>query len=323
MKVSSGNKPLQTVVNKIKRGNIVLTHKLQRREGVWSKSQASLLIDSLLRGYPINPIYTVIDGKQAVIDGVQRLSSCYKYLGDEFALSKNLDPITISDNDYEIAGKKFSKLDDIVKEELLSSQIQVYEITEYTDKEVRNMFSRLNGGKPLNTAQKLTPEMSDELSDVVSSMLAHPFFSKFLTPAQLKSSVDLSIAIEVLMLSEISNEYDFGSFSKTDKQKFVQYYNDKINTGKVELIMQALDEINEIFGEDVKMPKTSISFVVYAYYRCFKDNKSAEKLTGLVNKFFDEYDSNEEYKSSLQGGTSSTESVKSRLNYWRNIIKEL
>lgn len=323
MKVSSGNKPLQTVVNKIKRGNIVLTHKLQRREGVWSKSQSSLLIDSLLRGYPVNPIYTVIDGKQAIIDGVQRLSSCYKYVNGEFALSKNLEPITIGDNDYEIAGKKFPKLDDIVKEELLSAQIQVYEITEYTDKEVRNMFSRLNGGKPLNTAQKLTPDMSDELSDVVSSMLSHPFFIKFLTPAQLKSSVDLSIAIEVLMLSEISNEYDFGSFSKTDKQKFVQYYNERINPEKIELIEQALDKINEIFDENVKIPKTSISFIVYTYYRCIKDKKSTTKLTELVNKFFDEYDSNEEYKASLQGGTSSTESVKSRLNYWRNIIKEL
>lgn len=323
MKVSSSSKALQTLTNKIKRNDIIFTHKLQRRENCWNKNQKSLLLDSLLRGYPVNPVYIVADEKHAVIDGVQRLSTCYSYVNNGFALSKNLEPVKIGENTYEIAGKKFSKLDEVVKDELMSAQIQVYEITQYTDKEVRAMFSRLNGGKPLNTAQKLTPEMSDELSAVVSDIMSHPFFAKVLTPAQLKSSVDLSIAIEVLMLSEMNNEYDFGSFSKTDKAKFVQYYNDKINTEKSNLIKQALDKINEAFEENVKIPKTSISFIIYTYYRCIKDKKSTTKLTDLVKQFVDEYDSNEEYKASLQDGTSSAESVKSRLTYWRKIIKEL
>lgn len=323
MKVSSGNKAVQTITNKIKRESIIFTHKLQRREGVWSKQSKSLLIDSLLRGYPVNPVYTVMDEKQAVIDGVQRLSTCYSYINDGFSLSKNLEPITIGENTYEIAGKKFSKLDDVVKDELMSAQIQVYEITDYTDKEVRTMFSRLNGGKPLNTAQKMTPDMSDELSIIINEIISHPFFEKALTSAQLKSSVDLSIAIEILMLSEMTNEYDFGSFSKTDREKFVQYYNDKVNLGKVEIIKQALDKLNETFDDEVKIPKTSLSFIVYSYYRCIKDKKSTTKLTEIAKRFLDEYDSNEEYKVSLQQGTSSSESVKARLDYWRKIIREL
>ena len=324
MKVTSSSKAVQTITNKIKRGNIVFTHKLQRKEDVWKKSSKTLLIDSLLRGYPVNPVYAVIDGdKQAIIDGIQRLSTCFSYITDGFALSKNLPPLVIGEETYEIAGKKYSKLDDVVKDELMGAQIQIYEITEYTDQEIRTMFSRLNGGKPLNSVERLTPEMSDELSDVVNDIMKHPFMLKALTPAQLKSSVDLSIAIEILMLSEISNEYDFGSFSKTDKEKFIQYYNDRINTEKVELIKQALDKLNEAFDENVKIPKTSISFVIYTYYRCFKDKKSTSKLTEFVKKFINEYDSNEEYKVSLQDGTSSSESVKARLSYWRNIIREL
>ena len=323
MKVSGGNKALQTITNKIKRGNIIFTHKLQRREGVWSKQSKSLLIDSLLRGYPVNPVYTVLDDKQAVIDGVQRLSTCYSYINDEFALSKDLEPLILDEQTYEISGKKFSKLDDPVKDELMSSQIQVYEITNYTDKEVRDMFSRLNGGKPLNTVQKLTPVMSDELSDVIFDIISKPFFEKVLTSAQLKSSVDQSIAIEILMLSEISNEYDFGSFSKKDKEKFIEYYNNKISEEKVNFIKQALDKLDDVFDDNVKIPKTSISFVIYTYYRCFKDKKSTSKLTDIVKEFLDNYDSNDEYKSFIQQGTSSGESVKTRLQYWRNIIREL
>ena len=323
MKVSGGNKALQTITNKIKRGNIIFTHKLQRREGVWSKQSKSLLIDSLLRGYPVNPVYTVFDDKQAVIDGVQRLSTCYSYINDGFALSKDLEPLILDEQTYEISGKKFSKLDDPVKDELMSSQIQVYEITNYTDKEVRDMFSRLNGGKPLNTVQKLTPAMSDELSDVIFDIISKPFFEKVLTSAQLKSSVDQSIAIEILMLSEISNEYDFGSFSKKDKEKFIEYYNNKISEEKVNFIKQALDKLHDVFDDNVKIPKTSISFVIYTYYRCFKDKKSTSKLTDIVKEFLDNYDSNDEYKSFIQQGTSSGDSVKARLSYWRKIIKEL
>ena len=323
MKVTGGNKPLQTITNKIKRQSIIFTHKLQRREGVWSKPAKSLLIDSLLRGYPVNPVYTIIDEKQAVIDGVQRLSTCYDFISDGFSLSKNLEPIVIDGNSYVIAGKKFSKLDDAVKDELLSAQIQVYEITEYTDKEVREMFRRLNGGKPLNSVQQLTPDMSDELSDVIFEIISHPFFEKVLTPAQLKSSVDQMIALEILMLSEMSSEYDFVSFNKTGRQKFVQYYNDKVNIGKVEIIKQALDKLDETFDENVKIPKTSVSFICYAYYRIIKDKQSVSKLTDAVKKFLDEYESNEEYKAFLQQGTTSSESVKARLQYWRKIIKDL
>lgn len=179
MKISTPNKPVQTITNKIKRGNILFTHKLQRREGVWNSSQKSLLIDSLLRGYLINPTYTVIeDGKQYVIDGVQRLYSIASFIADGYRLSKNLDPIVIDNESYEIAGRKFSRLDEKVQDELMAAQLQVCEITDYTDKDVREMFRRLNSGKPLNASQKMTPDMSDELSDAISGLVSHPFLKR-------------------------------------------------------------------------------------------------------------------------------------------------
>lgn len=324
MKVSSPNKPVQTITNKIKREQILFTHKLQRPEGVWNNNQKSLLIDSLLRGYLINPTYTVLEnGKQYVIDGVQRLYSIYTFINDGYRLSKNLEPIVIDEETYEIAGKKFSKLDEKVRDELSAAQLQVCEISDYTDKDVREMFRRLNSGKPLNTTQKMTPDMSDELSDAVLSIVLHPFFQKALTPAQLKSSVDLSIAIEILMLSEISDKYDFGSFRKDDRQKFIQYYNERVDLEKIELIKQGLDRLDESIPEDVKINKTTISFICYGAYRIIKDNKSFEKFMESVNNFLENYDSNDEYKAFTQQGTSSSESVKGRLEYWRNIIREL
>ena len=117
MKVSSGNKPVQTLTNKIKREKIVLKHRLQRREGVWSKLSKSLLCDSLLRGYIVNPVHTIVENDvQYVIDCVQRLSTLYDYVNDKFSLSKDLEPVEIDGTSYNIAGKKFSKLDEPVKD---------------------------------------------------------------------------------------------------------------------------------------------------------------------------------------------------------------
>lgn len=324
MKISSGNKPVQTLTNKIKRENIVLKHRLQRREGVWGKSAKSLLIDSLLRGYIVNPVHTIVeDGKQYVIDGVQRLSTLFDFVNDKFSLSKDLEPVDIDGVYYEISGKKFSKLDQPVQDELFSSQIQVYEITEYTDKDVREMFSRLNSGKPLNVVQKMTPGMSTELSDAIFDIISHPFFAKVLSPAQLKSSVDQSIALEILMLSEINGEYDFGSFSRKDKEKFIEYYNNKVNEEKIALIKQGLDKLNDSFDDGIKIPKTSISFICYVLFKAMKDKKSTTKAIDTIKNFLENYETNDEYKSYIIQGTSSSESVKARLDYWRGIIREL
>lgn len=324
MKVSRENKPVKPLVGKLKRDKIVLKHKLQRRESVWSNANKALLIDSLLRGYVVPPVYTIVENDtQYVIDGVQRLSTLKAFYNDEFSLSKKLEPITIDGTEYNIAGLKFSKLDQVVKDELDSAQITMYEITEYTDKDVREMFRRLNSGKPLNSSQKLTPNMSDELSNAIFDIVSLPFFENRLTPAQLKSSVDQSIALETLMLCSTNKDTDFASFRGKDKENFIEYYNNIVEPEKIETIKTAINKLDASLEENVKIPKTSISVLCYASYRVCKDNKNYEEFALKVSEFLAEYDNNTEYKEKLMNGTSSSESVRFRLDYWREILKAL
>lgn len=324
MKVSRENCPVKPLIGKMKREKIVLKHKLQRRESVWSNPNKSLLIDSLLRGYIVPPVYTISeDGVQYVIDGVQRLSTLKGFYNDEFAISKKAEPVIIEGTEYNIAGLKFSKLDQVVKDELDSSAITVYEITEYTDKDVREMFRRLNSGKPLNTSQKLTPDMSDELSNAIFDIVSLPFFEKRLTSAQLKSSVDQSIALETLMLCSTNKDNDFASFRGKDKENFIKFYNDKVEQEKIEIVKTAINKLDESLEEGVKIPKTSISVLCFAAYRICKDKKSFEKFALKVSEFLATYNDNTEYKNNLMNGTNSAESVRFRLDYWRNIIREL
>jgi len=305
-----------------KSSKILLSHDLQRKEGAWNARQKSDLIDSLLRNYPINPTYAVKEnGVLAIIDGVQRLSTIRDFLDSKFALSKNLKPVVINGEEKNIAGLRFKKMDEDTQEALRNSELQIYEITEYTDEDVREMFRRQNAGTALKPSQKMTSLQSKELTHLLFELSSYPFVKKVLTPTQIKKDVDRDICREVLMLSEASKDNPVTSFRAKDMENFILNY--EIDDEKIEDIKAALTELDNAFDENVKIPKTSISFIIYAMMRVIKDNKSVQKLVDVINDFLANYDTNEAYKQFCLQGTSNNVNVAGRLDYWREIIRKL
>ena len=99
------------------KGKLDFSHPFQRKEGQWTRYMESLEVDSLLRGYSINLVYVwKKDNKNYVIEGKQRITTLQKYKGDKFPLSKKLDPVIVDGETYEIAGKRFSQLDEVVQD---------------------------------------------------------------------------------------------------------------------------------------------------------------------------------------------------------------
>lgn len=322
MEFTCRTRTLQALSKNIEKSKILLYHELQRKEGAWNSKQKSDLIDSLLRNYPINPTYSVKDnGILAIIDGVQRLSTIRDFLDSKFALSKNLKPVIINGEEKNIAGLRFKKMDNETKEALLNSELQIYEITEYTDEDVREMFRRQNAGTALKPSQKLTSSQSKELTHLLFELSSYPFIQKVLNPTQIKKDVDRDICREVLMLSSVSKDNPITSFRAKDMEDFVSNY--EIDEEKVEIIKAALVKLDESFDENIKIPKTSISFIIYAMMRAIKDKKSTQKLVDIINDFLANYESNEEYKQYCLQGTSNNANVAGRLDYWRNIIRNL
>ena len=313
-------KTLQSISKSIQNGKIVLSHKLQRSEGQWNRKQKTDLIDSLLRKYPINPTYSIKeDNILSVIDGVQRLSCVRDFLLDKFALSKDMEPVIINEEEKLLAGLKFSKLDDDSKDAILNSELQVYELTDCTEKDVREIFRRQNAGKPLNAKQLRIVNESDEFSDIVYSLSCHPFMDKLMTKAQRKNGSDRDLIIQAFMLICTNQEKDFISFRTKDIDLFVKDYADE-SIDKVDVLKEAMDKFDEAF-EEIKIPITSIPMVLYSGYRIVKDKKSFSKLVDLVYNFINEYETNEEYKQFVQSGTSSAENVRGRLDWWRQRIR--
>lgn len=313
-------KTLQALSKAMQKGSILLSHKLQRPEGQWNRRQKTDLIDSLLRKYPINPTYAIKeDGVLSVIDGIQRLSCVRDFIGDKFALSKDMEPVIINDEEKSLAGLKFSKMDEDTKDAILSAELQIYELTDCTEKDVREMFRRQNAGKPLNGKQLRVIHESDEFSDAIYNLANHSFMQKLLTKTQRKNGTDRDVIIQTLMLIETNQDQEFLSFRTNDMDDFVINHAEE-SLEKVELLQEAMDSYDESF-EKIKVPVTSISVILYSGYRIKKDNKSFDKLVDLVDEFLNGYENNEEYKQYVKSGTSSVENVRGRFDYWREKIR--
>lgn len=328
MKTSSKSRTLQWINNQYKKGNISFSHKLQRPVGQWNSNMKSLLIHSLLSGFPVNPIYIVDEnGILYTLDGLQRTSTCIDYLNDKFALSKDTPNIIISSKEngedttkeYVIAKKKFNKLDEEVRSTLLSCELEFCTLSEFTDEDVKEMFRRQNSSKPLSGKLLRIVHESDEFSDAVYSLSNHPFMRKLITPAQHKNGTDRDLIIQTLMLISTNQENDFTSFRTKDIDVFVKDHADK-SLDKIGVLQDAMDKFDEAF-EEIKVPITSISVILYSGYRIMKDKKSFSKLVELIKEFLSSYDTNEEYKQYVISGTSSSENVRGRFDYWRNKIR--
>ena len=314
---------LQSLVKDIDKGTISLSHKLQRPEGQWNRKQKTDLIDSLLRHYPINPTYGIVeeDGKLSIIDGVQRLSTIRDYIGNKFALAKDMDSVVVNNEEKNLSGLKFNKLDEDTQDEILKSELQIYRLTECTEKDIREMFRRQNSGKPLTNKLMRVVHESDKFSDTVYSLATHPFMDKLMTPAQRKNGTNRDVIVQTFMLMSTNQEHDYTSFRTKDMDAYVSDYADQY-LDKADTLKEAMDKFNDSFDK-IKLSSTSIPMILYSGYRVQKDKKSFTKLADIIADFNANYDSNEEYKKYVQSGTSSQENVRGRFDWWRNKLKTL
>ena len=314
-------KTLQALNKGMEKGTILLSHKLQRPEGQWNKKQKTDLIDSLLRKYPINATYSIKeDNILSVIDGVQRLSCVRDFISNKFALSKDMEPVIVNGEEKTLAGLKFRKLDEDTKDAILNAELQMYELTDCTEKDVREMFRRQNAGKPLNGKQLRIVHESDAFSDAVYSLATHPFMNKLMTNTQRKNGTDRDIIIQTMMLILTDKNNDYTSFRSKDIDVFVMDHSEEC-IDKVSMLTDVMDKFNDSF-DTIKIPVTSIPMVLYSGYSVITTKKkSFNKLVNVINKFLNDYDTNEEYKKFVQSGTSASENVKGRLDYWKKLLK--
>lgn len=153
------------------RGRINTDAEYQRGE-VWSQPQQQLLIDSLLRGFDLPKIFLrkLPDGSAHlfdVVDGVQRLTAIWRFLGDEFSLPKSYTYPDIGP----VGGRHWSSLPQDAMDRLQFAKITVTELETDSEDDIRELFQRLQQGEPLNAAERRNA-MTGPVRDFVANTLA-------------------------------------------------------------------------------------------------------------------------------------------------------
>ncbi|MCD7049250.1 DUF262 domain-containing protein [Rhodococcus sp. BH2-1] len=131
----------------------------------WKDEQRTRLIESILLGIPIPPIFVSQrqDGVWDVIDGVQRLSTIFEFAGEYRNEAGETQPgLVLGEGEYlkSLAGYTYSEdsnpegvrhFDDALRRDFKRSKIQFSIITKESDQDAKyDLFQRLNSGSVLS-----------------------------------------------------------------------------------------------------------------------------------------------------------------------------
>ena len=144
---------------------------------VWNDRLASRLIESILLNIPIPPCYLAQDDeyKLDVIDGQQRIYSIFRFVENQFKLSR-LEVLS------DLNGKRFFELDSISRRKIETYTLRCVVVTNDSHPEVRfEVFERLNSNTvPLN-AQELRNSLSrGSLMRLLGKLAQHPSWLRVL-----------------------------------------------------------------------------------------------------------------------------------------------
>ena len=153
-----------------RRAEIDLNPEYQRGK-VWSKDKQQLLMDTILKKMHIPPIYFRVleNGYYECVDGQQRLTAIFDFFDGKFTLSKKYSG--------EMGGLFYEDLPNKTKDNFDDFEIVVFEMSNASDDEIREMFDRLQRGMPLTAGEKLNAK-SGKVHTFISNLTQSPFFSE-------------------------------------------------------------------------------------------------------------------------------------------------
>lgn len=189
------------------KGNLSFDNAVQR-SFVWKNTskdnRMSMLIDSMMRGLPVSPMYCNCifeDVKSKIydfLDGKQRVTTIVKFLKDEFPL---VNIPTFEDeegNEQDFNGLVYSQLPEEVQDTIKTYSLTVYYYENMDQEDAEEMFRRLNNGKSL-TAIELT-RANAASGDKIRRMASHDLFDLALSEKSLASYANEDVVIKTWVL---------------------------------------------------------------------------------------------------------------------------
>ena len=273
----------------VQKGEIKFDNAVQRGL-VWDVQRKSLLIHSMLSGYPIPPFYAVKDGGcYDMLDGKQRINAVVDFMEGKFEL-EGIPEVEAENEDgstdmVDINTLYFDEMEGSLRDELSAYAFTVYYFEDATDEEIAEMFFRLNNGKALS-AIELTRVRAKSM-DAIQEIGKHDLFKSALTEKAFERYTNEDIVIKsyaVLHEKEPSLE-----------TKYIRPYMAEVEITEEEQVqlLEVYDRILAVHGmiEDKKiarriLTRTHLVSIVPAVWQSIEEGLSEKQFMEWFVAFF-------------------------------------
>lgn len=251
-----------------------LSPKFQRRP-VWKPAAQSFLIDTLLRGMPVPPIYIrqVQTDKRdrwlrEVVDGQQRIRCVLDFVENRFRLSKTLKA--------EWAGKTYEQLSPVERDSIDTYGFAAEVFKGISDQEVLEMFSRLNTyAVPLNR-QELRNGRFFGVFKQCCYQLAYEHL-EYWRQEKIFSENNIARMLEVEFVSETLIAFLHGmQDKKTSIDDYYSQYDDEFRQReqmekRFRIVIDEITEatVGDLADSEFRRPPMLYSLICAVYHRVF------------------------------------------------------
>lgn len=245
-------------IRKYNSGDITGETPRQRTPDQWSRQKKSRFILSLLLNRPVGTII-LAQGQdnnsdyagKTIIDGLQRSTAMKEFLFDRFSFTKDTPPIKcryknkdgkiISEN-FELAGKKFSKLPKVLQESILDYRLTTYIYDGFTDDELDNIMYCVNNGASFKPFQKMRIVLGTTTMEEIQPVCDCVFWEKTENITAKNDNI-LGCVIRSLMLL---TGYSFNNLGTCEMTKFCEHFTENGNIKDIKNLESLFNQLDEI-----------------------------------------------------------------------------
>lgn len=273
----------------------------QRHSGMWSPILKSNLVWSMLADSYIPPIVLLKDkrgedskGKDIfgyqVLEGQQRLiTTLFPFLNDEWALHGSVEPVEVDGFTYDIAGRKFSELEEELQDIIKNYRFTVQAIENYTMEEAEKLYFNINSGVALSAMQKGKAKLGTELIEFLNTLLAGSFFTQGIniTEKQALKEDDLLMLMQGMALLDMKNTgRDFKTISASAMLGYAESIRGSYSEDAQQTLMEIVDYLDKAFPTKNKfLRKNNTPIVIVMASIALEQNVEAEAFRAFVNDF--------------------------------------
>ena len=308
----------------------------QRSGDLWGIGQKSRLIESLLLRIPLPVFYFdgTNDDKWLVVDGLQRLTAFYEYMGLKSFKLKGLEYLMDFEN------HSFLELPRNMQRRIEETQVTAYIIQPGTPEDVKfNIFKRINtGGLPLSP-QEIRHALNQGIpAEFLQKLAAKPEFEKIFEKIAKERMEDREFVLRFLsfyLLGYQVYEPDMDDFLNQGMKRLAEISEEKREDCEKKFIL-SMERNHKLFGKYVfrkiltkdgkrrRGPLNKALFDVWSVYMADLPDIEYDVLCRLKKNLFDEFihllSTDKTFERSITSGTGGKIEVNVRFTKIQEMI---